>query len=121
MSERKGRWTRLPTTNLFMQVLVYGSGGESRITGGESSGFYSMRDLLLFARRDAALSFGTVRDRELTGSNRAGSDEFEAFFVAEDGRFEEPVREGSQQHGEGEGQCDFKRVGRCPCYLAMTQ
>src|SRR5467141_1081835 len=33
MRERRGRWTRLPTTNLFMQVLVYGNGGESRIAG----------------------------------------------------------------------------------------
>src|SRR5258708_34008242 len=33
MRERRGRWTRLPTTNLFMQVLVYGSGAESRLAG----------------------------------------------------------------------------------------
>src|SRR5437899_1697470 len=26
MRERRGRWTRLPRTNLFMQVLVYGKG-----------------------------------------------------------------------------------------------
>src|ERR1700729_626623 len=31
MSERRGRWTRLPTTSLFIQVLVYGNGRESRI------------------------------------------------------------------------------------------
>src|ERR1700721_4031800 len=32
MSERRGRWTRLPTTSLFIQIPVYGSGTESRIT-----------------------------------------------------------------------------------------
>jgi hypothetical protein len=26
MSERRGRWTRLPTTNLFMLIPVYGNG-----------------------------------------------------------------------------------------------
>src|SRR5258708_34922443 len=61
MSERRGRWTRLPTTSLFMQVLVYGSGEESRIAGSGSSGFYSNERPPAFARPDVALSFGTVR------------------------------------------------------------
>src|SRR3984893_18105500 len=33
MSERRGRWTRLPTTNLFMLIPVYGNGRESGIAG----------------------------------------------------------------------------------------
>src|SRR6266700_5749146 len=31
MRERRGRWTRLPTTNLFMLLLVYGTGRRSGI------------------------------------------------------------------------------------------
>src|SRR3981081_1766546 len=33
MSERRGRWTRLPTTNLFMLLPVYGNGAEDRRHG----------------------------------------------------------------------------------------
>src|ERR1700678_1228282 len=35
MSERSGRWTRLPTTSLFIQVVVYGNGRENRIAGSD--------------------------------------------------------------------------------------
>src|ERR1700722_12698712 len=31
MSERKGRWTRLPTTSLFIQLPVYGSGRANEV------------------------------------------------------------------------------------------
>src|ERR1700731_3546922 len=33
MRERRGRWTRLPITSLFMQVPVYGTGGETGSEG----------------------------------------------------------------------------------------
>src|SRR5580704_16647371 len=33
MSERRGRWTRLPTTNLFMLLPVYGNGTEVQRAG----------------------------------------------------------------------------------------
>src|SRR5271170_2923603 len=36
MSERRGRWTRLPTTSLFIPLPVYGSGTENRIQDGPS-------------------------------------------------------------------------------------
>src|SRR5215469_8443446 len=43
MSDRRGRWTRLPTTNLFMLLPVYGNGQKSAVAGRVHNGEAEVR------------------------------------------------------------------------------
>src|SRR5882757_7332268 len=54
MRERRGRWTRLPTTNLFMLVPVYGNGrGPASRVGVAGSALFG-RDLRFGRTREGA-------------------------------------------------------------------
>src|ERR1700735_5508176 len=92
MSERRGRWTRLPTTSLFIQVLVYGNGTESRIARSDQKneaglglrGYGRVQPVGNAANRSAAANgdaFGTdeegPNDGHEIGSHNSSKDDTE--------------------------------------------
>src|SRR6266699_1215152 len=76
MRERRGRWTRLPTTNLFMLLLVYGNGTEIRYRGLRSQDQRQRAGLSGLRRCGREQPAGNGTDRRAAANRNAfGADE----------------------------------------------
>src|ERR1700738_622097 len=99
MSERRGRWTRLPMTNLFMLVPVYGNG---EVRNG-------LAGCKICSAGEAGLGFGRCgrggREQPAgNGANRGAMTKRDAFGADEEGSNDRHDI-GARDRGEDDGKC----------------